>query len=89
MRSTSTGILIGEEDYWAREYATDAIGLVVDYAFRKLNLHRPTAGVYAINQASVRAFLKAGFTEEGRRKSHTYCDGQYVDTVLVGTVRIE
>ena len=60
MRSTSTGILTGEEDYWAKEYATDAIRLVVDYAFRKLNLRKLTAGAYAINQASVRAFLKAG-----------------------------
>ena len=88
-RFADVGILIGEKDCWGKGYGTEAIRLVVDYAFRKLNLHRLTAGVYAINQASVRAFLKAGFTEEGRRKSHTYCDGQYVDGILLGIVRTE
>ena len=86
-RLADVGILIGEKDCWGKGYATEAIRLVVDYAFRELNLHKVTAGCYDANQGSVRAFLKAGFTQEGVRKSQVYCDGQYVDTILMGIIR--
>ena len=73
-RLADVGILIGEKDYWGKGYATEAIGLVVDYAFGTLNLHKLIAGCYDLNQGSVRAFQKAGFVVESLRKQHYYCN---------------
>jgi len=86
-RFADIGIIIGEKDCWGKGYATEAICLVVDYAFKTLNLHKVTAGFYEPNKQSMKAFEKAGFSQEGVRKSHCYCEGKYVDDILFGLVR--
>jgi RimJ/RimL family protein N-acetyltransferase len=86
-RCADIGILIGAKDCWGRGYATEAIRLMVKYAFHKLNLHKVTAGCYVTNRGSLKAFKKAGFSQEGVRKSHCYCDGKYVDDVLLGLLQ--
>lgn len=86
-RCADVGLLIGEKDCWGQGYATEAIALMTSYAFKTLNLHRLTAGCYAANLGSAKAFLKAGWQQEGLRRSHFFCDGTYVDEILFGIVR--
>ena len=43
---------------WGKGYATEAIELVTDYAFKKLNLHKLTAGCYQLNEAAIKAFQR-------------------------------
>jgi RimJ/RimL family protein N-acetyltransferase len=81
------GLLIGEKDCWGQGYATEAIQVMVDYAFHQLNLRKLTAGCYHTNQGSAKAFQKAGFTLEGVRRQHYYSGGTYVDLVLLGLVK--
>lgn len=78
------GILVGEKDYWGKGYGTEAIKLMVSYAFNTLNLHKLTAGCYAPNEGARRAFQTAGFKVEGVRKNHCFCGGKYVDGILLG-----
>ena len=78
------GLLIGERDCWGKGYATEALGLVTNYAFKTLKLHKLTAGCYAGNKGSENAFKKAGYVVEGIRKKHRYCDGIYVDSIIFG-----
>jgi RimJ/RimL family protein N-acetyltransferase len=85
-RRAEIGILVGEKNLWGKGYATETIRLVVDYAFRVLDLHKVTAGCYANNLGSQRAFEKVGFRVEGSRKSHLLWEGSYVDLVLLGIV---
>ena len=80
------GLLVGEKDCWGKGYATEAIEVLCDYAFGRLGLHKLTAGAYAVNRGSIRAFLKAGFALEGRRRSQYLCDGAYQDLVVMGRV---
>jgi RimJ/RimL family protein N-acetyltransferase len=86
-RFGDVGLLIGEKDCWGKGYATEAISLLTAFSFNTLNLHRLTAGCYSGNLASAKAFLKAGWKQEGLRKSHFYCNGEYVDEILLGIVR--
>ena len=60
------GYLVGDKSYWGKGIATEAIKLVVDFAFNELNLRRVQAGVYEHNIASEKALINAGFTLEGR-----------------------
>lgn len=85
-RFADIGIIIGEKDCWGKGYATEAIQLMVKYAFGKLNLHKVTAGCYAPNKGSLKAFKKAKFLQEGVRKSHCFYKGKFVDDVLLGLV---
>ncbi|MFA6003053.1 MAG: GNAT family protein [Elusimicrobiota bacterium] len=88
-RIADIGILLGEKDCWGKGYATEAVRLLVGYAFDTLNLHKVTAGCYAPNKGSIKAFKKVGFVEEGLRKQHCYCGGEYVDDVLLGLCRTD
>ena len=80
------GLMIGEKKYWGKDYGTETIKLIVDYAFRILKLHKVTAGAVANNQGSVKAFQKAGFEIEGTLKSQLFYNGTYCDALLMGKV---
>lgn len=81
------GIAIGEREYRGQGLATQAIAAVSDYAFAELELARVEAGFYADNLPSQRAFLRAGFSEEGRRPGARLCEGARMDEVLMGRVK--
>lgn len=88
-RYADVALIIGEKDCWGKGYATEAICLIVDYAFNRLNLHKLTAGCYEANQGSAKCFQKAGFTIEGCRRNQYFCDGIFVDAILLGMLRKE
>ena len=87
IRLASLGIMIGDKGCWGKGYASEAIRLVVDYAFKRLNLHKVTAGIAAIHEASVKAFQKAGFVVEGTAKSQFFLDGEYCDSLYLGVTK--
>lgn len=88
-RTADIGLLIGDRACWGKGYATEAIGLVVRYAFDLLNLRRLTAGCYDENVGSAKAFEKCGFQVEGRLRQHRFSRGAYSDVLLLGLVRGE
>ena len=85
-RLADIGIIIGEKSYWGKGYASEAISLLAEYAFRILNLHKLTAGCYEQNQGAVKAFQQAGFEIEGIRKKHGFLKGEYADSILLGKI---
>jgi len=82
-RVGSVGLMIGDKNSWGKGFATEAIQLMTEHAFDTLELHKVTAGVYANNVASIKAFFKLGFFEEGRLKRHIFFNGEYIDKVLL------
>lgn len=80
------GFFIGDREHWGKGIATEAVGLVVDYAFGTLGLHKVLAGCYATNEASLRVFKKCGFKKEGVQVSQWLCDGKYVDGILLAKI---
>ncbi len=80
-------IVIGAREHWGKGYACEAIEALTAYAFDALELHKVTAGLYASNEGSRRAFLKAGWFEEGRRSRHWYSDGEWQDDVQLARIR--
>jgi RimJ/RimL family protein N-acetyltransferase len=75
------GILVGARAHWGRGLAREAIGLVADHALGPLGLGKLTAGCYATNVASRRAFERAGFAVEAVRRRHCRQDGAFVDVL--------
>ena len=84
-RSATVGIAIGR-DYLGRGYGTDAMRVIVGYGFRELGLHRIQLSVAPFNPAGIRAYEKAGFTEEGRRRESVWHDGRWYDEVLMSVL---
>ncbi len=77
------GILIGQRECWGRGYASEAVSMVADWAFAELALSKLTAGAYANNVGSIRAFVRAGFEIEAIRQRHYRCGDELVDGVLL------
>ena len=77
------GIMIGDRQSWGKGFATEAILLLSEYAFKVLKIHKLTAGAYANNIGSIKAFLKAGFIEEGRQRAHYKYQNSYIDCVFL------
>lgn len=80
------GFIIGDKDFWGKGIATEAIGLVVEYAFKRLNLRRLSAGVYSENIASIKALEKAGFKKSYIEKHKYFFEDKYVDSVTLELV---
>ena len=80
------GILIGDKAAWGKGIATSAIEAISAIAANHLGLRKLTAGCYASNVGSQRAFEKAGFQVEGMRPAQFLLDGRPEDLVLMGRV---
>ncbi|WP_298831331.1 GNAT family protein [uncultured Planococcus sp.] len=67
-------------------YTTEAVKLVVAYAFRKLALHRIEAGVMPGNDASIRVLEKAGFHKEGIAVQNVQINGKWRDHQVLAII---
>jgi RimJ/RimL family protein N-acetyltransferase len=83
------GIGIGDREYWGNGYGTDAMCLILRYAFTELNLRRVSLGVFAHNPRAIRSYEKAGFRCEGLVRCDCRRDGQRWDSVFMGILRDE
>jgi RimJ/RimL family protein N-acetyltransferase len=81
------GIGLGERDYWGRGYGTDAMRVILCYAFTELNLHRVSLDVFSYNPRAIRSYEKAGFRYEGRIRNLISREGQRMDDVWMGILR--
>jgi ribosomal-protein-alanine N-acetyltransferase len=77
------GLLLGEPQAWGRGIGSEAIAGICEIAHTQLGLRKITAGCYASNVGSEKAFLKAGFEVECRRRAHFILDGQPEDLILM------
>lgn len=80
---------IGDPEDRRKGYGSEALQLLMAYAFTELNLHRLSAMVAEYNQAGVDFFLKAGFLEEVRRRQAQNRDGRRWDVIHYGILRPE
>jgi RimJ/RimL family protein N-acetyltransferase len=83
------GIGIGEHAYWGKGYGTEAMRLLLRFAFDELNLQRVSLGVYAHNPRALRSYEKAGFRREGMVRGDCCRDGQRWDSAFMGILREE
>lgn len=86
-RMSMIGVGIGEPEYWGGGYGTDALLLIVEYAFNWLDHHRLWLHTLGTNVRMQRAALKVGFQEEARRRRLWLADGQWIDDVVFGLLR--
>lgn len=86
-RNADVSLIVGEKEFWGKGVATEAIGLVVSFAFMELGLQKLRAGCYAANRASARAFEKNGFIREGLLRAHYWSRGRREDALILGLTR--
>lgn len=82
-RAGDIAVIIGEKDYWARFHAIEAMALMTEHGFERLNLHKIRATQHE-KLDGWRTYLQAiGYHTEGVMKKDIYTEGAYYDIHLI------
>jgi diamine N-acetyltransferase len=76
------GILIANEAYRRRGYASMAVNGLIDYCFKTLQLHQLYCNILANNTESIDLFTKLGFVRSGIKKEWIKTADGYIDEHL-------
>ncbi len=88
-REAFVGLGIGERENWGKGYGTDAMRIILRYAFEELDLARVSLDVFEYNPRGIHSYEKAGFTYEGRMRGFLNRDGRRWDMIFMGILREE
>jgi RimJ/RimL family protein N-acetyltransferase len=83
------GIGIGERELWGKGYGSDAMRVILRYAFTELNLRRVSLNTFGYNPRAIRSYEKVGFVHEGRLREYLHRSGQRWDVIFMGILRDE
>ncbi len=86
-RSCTVGITIGDQNYWGKGYGTDALSVLAEYLFNRLNLRRIQLDTWSGNDRAIKSYKKCGFQVEGILKENEFVNGKYYDTVIMGLLK--
>ena len=80
-RRAGVGILVLDK-FQHKGFGSNALKIVIDYAFSHLQLHQLYANILATNTNSIQLFNKYNFEQVGIKKDWIYTDNQYTNEVL-------
>ncbi len=89
IRKCVFGIAIGYPKHHGKGYGTEALRLILRYAFLELGLNRVQLHVYEFNTRAIRSYEKAGFRQEGVLRQAVYREGRYWDEIVMAILRTE
>jgi diamine N-acetyltransferase len=76
------GILIANEQYRRKGYASMALKCLINYCFSTLMLHQLYCGILANNRESIDLFKKMGFVQSGIKKDWIRNSDGYLDEYI-------
>lgn len=86
-RSGWVGIGIGNAEYRGIGYGTEAMQLVLKYAFDGLNLNRVNLNVFSYNKRAIRSYEKSGFRYEGTQREVIFKEDERWDIIDMGILK--
>ncbi|MED1864349.1 GNAT family protein [Fictibacillus nanhaiensis] len=78
-----------DKNYNGKGYMTEALPLIIDFAFKELKLHRIEAEVMPHNIGSINILLKTGFHKEGISKKNVKINGRWEDHQVLAIINEE
>ncbi len=86
-RRAGVGIIIQHELNRQNGFGKEALGLVINFAFQKLQLHQLFANIGAENKASLALFATFGFERIGIKKDWNYINNSFQDEALFQLIK--
>ncbi|MBM3275242.1 MAG: GNAT family N-acetyltransferase [Candidatus Sericytochromatia bacterium] len=80
-------LLIGEKAALGKGFAKEATELLIDYAFKRLNVQRLYLNVHADNDRAIKLYEKCMFEHEGRKRRALFRDGVFIDVLMMSRLR--
>ena len=76
------------EEHWGQGIASEAVSIVIEFLFKKVNINRIQAEVMPANEPSKRVLLKNGFIREGLLRQAALWPGKgVVDLEVLSILR--
>lgn len=88
-RQADLSIILGERSARGQGYGTEAIILLLEYAFGYLGLHRVSIGVVGFNTSALAFYEKIGFRREGVLRDGYYHAHRFSDFVMLSLLEDE
>lgn len=88
-RTAELRIVVGEAESRGKGLGSDAVRGLLQFAFRRMNLHKVFLFVMAGNEPALKAFARNGFRVEGTLREEFFADGSYRDVLRMGILRAE
>lgn len=89
-RTAILGISIGDKSEWGKGYGTEAVQLIVKFAFDRMDMRGVELCVFGSNQRAIKVYQKCGFVEVGRIPHWLYLSpGVYDAEVMMVCMRPE
>ncbi len=88
-RHCSFYIGIGSSADRGQGFGTDAVRVLLKFAFLEMSLNAVRLGVISYNPRAIRAYEKVGFKLDGTLRATVYRDGVYYDTHEMSILRRE
>jgi diamine N-acetyltransferase len=76
------GILIQNEKHRGNGVGKEALGLIIDYSFKQLQLHQLYANIGTDNESSLNLFTTFGFQKIGVKKDWIYQGNSFHDEAI-------
>ncbi len=83
------GILIGEKEEWSKGFGTEAMELLIQYAFEEAGFHRLELMTFDFNKRGMRVWEKCGFRKEGVMRRARLASGEWHDLVFYAILEDE
>jgi len=87
--SAEVSIFISKPSQWSKGLGTDAMRVMLDFAFGEMRLERVWLRVFDYNSRAARSYEKAGFVKEVLLRHDRFHRGKHHDTDLMAIVRAD
>ncbi len=74
-------------EHWGKGYVTEAVTVLLDFAFNSLQFHSIEAVIDSRHTASERVLQKVGFIKEAHFKENFYYNNEFTDTVIYSLLK--
>jgi RimJ/RimL family protein N-acetyltransferase len=88
-RHAELGIWMASRELRGLGYGTEAIRLLLPYAFEVTHLEKVHLGVYDFNEGGIRSYERVGFRYEGRLRHMLYYEGRWWDEWAMRILKTE
>ncbi|MCB0337467.1 MAG: GNAT family N-acetyltransferase [Bdellovibrionales bacterium] len=83
-RTGELGIILGAVAKQGQGIGGEAVRLILEHSFKRLNLHKIFLITDENNEAALKCFKKNGFKQEGLLRSDCFRAGKYCNSVYMG-----
>lgn len=79
-------VLLGETSFRGKGFGNEMINLLLEYAYKHLNLRKIYCEVFEKNTKALDLYKSLGFIQEGILKEHIFKNGKYENIIILAKI---